>query len=369
MTSDHSQLRKLLEKVRKLLKRIWRAATTFSLTFLLSMNLVFIMALVCSLVAIFGIFGIRWNWIPADFWLNPSSWMIVAYVICIVIAISFVVSTRLLILKPIREMVDKMTQLASGDFSVRISGQRRIEPVEVREFAKAFNTAAEELSGTEILRKDFIHNFSHEFKTPIVSMNGFADLLLEENLPEEDRREYLTIIRDESRRLADLATNILTLSKIESQTILTEQTSFPLDEQIRQAILVTDRKWHNKKLGFSAELPEFQYYGNASLLSEVWINLLDNAAKFSPEEGDISVLLRTEESYVIISIVDHGPGMDLKTQAHIFDQFYQGDPSHAAEGNGLGLAMVQKIITLHHGEIIPDSAPGRGSCFTVRLPL
>lgn len=125
----------------------------------------------------------------------------------------------------------------------------------------------------------------------------------------------------------------------------------------------------NKKLGFSAELPEFQYYGNASLLSEVWINLLDNAAKFSPEEGDISVLLRTEESYVIISIVDHGPGMDLKTQAHIFDQFYQGDPSHASEGNGLGLAMVQKIITLHHGEIIPDSAPGRGSCFTVRLPL
>lgn len=369
MTSDHSQIHKILETDKKFLKRMWRAATTFSLTFFLSMNLVFIMALICSLVAILGILGVRWGWIPADFWLNPSSWMIVAYVICIVIAISFVISTRLLILKPIREMVDKMTQLASGDFSVRISSQRRIEPVEVRKFAKAFNTAAEELSSTEILRKDFIHNFSHEFKTPIVSMNGFADLLLEENLPEEDRREYLTIIRDESKRLANLATNILTLSKIESQTILTDQTFFPLDEQIRQAILVTDRKWHSKKLGFSAELPEYQYCGNSSLLSEVWINLLDNAAKFSPEKGGINISLRTEEHYVIVSVVDHGSGMSQKTQTYIFDQFYQGDSSHTVEGNGLGLAMVQKIINLHHGEILLDSAPGRGSCFTVKLPV
>ena len=225
------------------------------------------------------------------------------------------------------------------------------------------------LGGTEILRKDFINNFSHEFKTPIVSISGFADLLLEEQLPPEDQKEYLTIIRDESRRLADLATNILTLNRVESQTILTDKACFSLDEQLRQSVLVTQQKWRQKELDFDADLVPAEYTGSEGLLKEVWLNLLDNAAKFSPEGGTVAVNLRKEKSALMVSVTDQGEGMRADTQAHIFEQFYQGDTSHTTQGNGLGLAMVKKVLELHGGSIQVNSAPGQGSCFTVTLPI
>ncbi len=240
-------------------------------------------------------------------------------------------------------------------------------PREVKEFAQSFNKAAEELSGTEILRKDFINNFSHEFKTPIVSISGFADLLIEEDLSEAERKEFLMIIRDESRRLADLATNILTLNRIESQTILKDKEVFRIDEQIRQSVLVTQQKWKDRELDFQINLDEMEYNGNPLLLKEVWLNILDNAAKFSPEGGVIGVTLQRKEDRIMAAVTDQGPGMDEKTAAHIFEQFYQGDTSHKTQGNGLGLAMVRKIVNLHGGTIHVNTKPGNGSCFTVML--
>ena len=263
-----------------------------------------------------------------------------------------------------------MKKLANGDFTVRVDpAEHGYTSREMVEFEQSFNKAAEELGGTEILRKDFINNFSHEFKTPIVSISGFADLLLEEQLPPEDQKEYLTIIRDESRRLADLATNILTLNRVESQTILTDKACFSLDEQLRQSVLVTQQKWRQKELDFDADLVPAEYTGSEGLLKEVWLNLLDNAAKFSPEGGTVAVNLRKAKSALMVSVTDQGEGMRADTQAHIFEQFYQGDTSHTTQGNGLGLAMVKKVLELHGGSIQVNSAPGQGSCFTVTLPI
>ena len=354
---------------KKIISACKHITTTFSLTFLFTLNLFFIVALTCALVAIAGFWGIKWKWFPSHFWYRPQSWMIVAYTACIMIAVSVVIMIRLMILRPMHKMIAATKQLANGNFDAHMDIPPLLIPSELTEFANAFNTAAGELRGTELLRKDFIHNFSHEFKTPIVSMNGFADLLLNESLSEEDRREYLTIIRDESKRLADLSTNILTLSKLESKTILTEQEVYSLDEQIRQAILITDKKWQQKKLRFYAELSDCNFYGNRSLLSEVWINLLDNAAKFSQPDSEVSVVLRTESTKIIVSVLDHGSGIDAETQRHIFDEFYQGDSSHTCEGNGLGLTMVKKILDLHQAAITVDSAPDQGACFIVTLPV
>ena len=160
---------------------------------------------------------------------------------------------------------------------------------------KMVNKAAEELSGTELLRKDFVNNFSHEFKTPIVSISGFADLLLDEDVTPEEQREYLQIIRDESKRLAQLSGSVLLLNRIEAQTILTDCTDFSLDEQLRQCILVTRQKWREKPLQFEAELAPCTYHGSEALVKEIWLNLLDNAAKFSPENETISVTLHREQ--------------------------------------------------------------------------
>ncbi|MCR5230245.1 MAG: HAMP domain-containing histidine kinase [Solobacterium sp.] len=276
---------------------------------------------------------------------------------------------RKVFIKPIRRIMNSMNELAHGDFSVRIdTKQDKYVPIEIRQFSESFNKAAEELSGTEILRKDFVNNFSHEFKTPIVSINGFADLLLSADLPKEDEKEFLTIIRDESRRLTNLADTILLLNRIESQTILRDAVPFRIDEQIRQTVLVTQQKWKEKDLDFHLDLSEAEYCGNESLLKEVWVNILDNAAKFSPEGKPIQVTLQDQEDSITVSVTDQGPGIDENTKAHIFEQFYQGDTSHKTQGNGLGMAMVHKIVSLHEGRILIDSSPGNGSCFSVVLP-
>jgi signal transduction histidine kinase len=290
------------------------------------------------------------------------------YAVCIFIALSIVIMIRTVFIGPIRKIMAAMGRLAKGEFSVRIDMSNEAYcPREIREFAESFNKAAEELSGTEILRKDFINNFSHEFKTPIVSISGFADLLLDVDLPPEDQKEYLTIIRDESKRLAELSTNILTLNRIESQAILRDTENIRLGEQIRQSVLLTEQKWRDKNLDFEADIEDVDYLGNEALLKEVWLNILDNAAKFSPEGAVVSVTLHKKGGEIIAAVTDHGPGMDEKTKAHIFEQFYQGDTSHRSQGNGLGLAMVRKIVELHGGKVSVDSSPGNGSSFTVIL--
>lgn len=355
-----------------MLNKIRHGFFTFNLTFLLVLNLFVIIVAVLAITAALGWLGSCMGWLDWTRMLNPSAVMILIYIISIIIGISVVVTIQKVILQPVQGMVAAMQRLEQGDFSVRMSCTGWMRPLELRAYTQAFNAAAEELESTELLRKDFINNFSHEFKTPITSMGGFADLLLEDpDMPPEERQEYLSIIGSESRRLAALANNVLALSRVESQTILTDAVPFDLTEQLRQIVLMMEQKWKKSgvKICFEENPGEdILCTGNESLLKEVWVNLLDNACKFSAQGSTVELRLGEESRNLLVEVTDQGIGMDDKTRRRMFDQFYQGDTSHKTEGNGLGLAMVKKIVALHEGTVAVQTEPGVGSTFTVRLP-
>ena len=269
-------------------------------------------------------------------------------------------------LKPIRDLIEAINQLAEGNFKVRIHLDLTQEFVRLSE---SFNRMAQELENTELLRSDFINNFSHEFKTPIVSLRGFAKILKNGGLTREEQEEYLDIIINEANRLSQLSTNVLNLSKIEKLNILSGMEDFDLSEEIRQCILLLESKWQKKDLDLLIEMDEITYRGNKALLNQAWINLIDNAVKFSPEKGTVKVKLCTRESNVVFQVLDNGCGMEPDTVLHIFDRFYQGDTSHITEGNGIGLTVVEKIIHLHKGKIQVSSEAGIGTTFTVLLPV
>lgn len=266
--------------------------------------------------------------------------------------------------KPINTLIDGMNRLAEGKYNTRISlGYKQLG----QEMTRSFNTLAHELENTEMLRSDFINNFSHEFKTPIVSIRGFAKLLKKAELTEMQRMEYLDIIEEESERLAVMATNVLNLTKIENQNILTEQTSFNLSEQIRNSVLLLEKKWSKKNLGISLGFNEHMIVANEELLKEVWINLLDNAIKFSPEGEEISVQIQEKGEGYQISVANTGPVIVKEDRSRIMNKFYQADTSHASEGNGIGLAIVKKVVELHRGRITVESDERR-TVFLVELP-
>ena len=252
---------------------------TVNLTMLLVLNLFFIVTLNLTVATVLVVLEADHGFFIQDGSVSIGGALVILYASCILMAISLVVAIRLVLIKPIKNIIQAMNRLAAGDFTVRLQpAAHGYEPTEIRAFKAAFNKAAEELSGTELLRKDFVNNFSHEFKTPIVSISGFADLLLDEDVTPEEQREYLQIIRDESKRLAQLSGSVLLLNRIEAQTILTDCTDFSLDEQLRQCILVTRQKWRDKPLQFEAELAPCTYHGSEALVKEIWLNLLDNAA-------------------------------------------------------------------------------------------
>lgn len=271
-------------------------------------------------------------------------------------------------LKPVADLIDSMDQLASGDFQTRVNvgAVMRRYPSFVG-VAKSFNKMAEQLESTEMLRGDFINNFSHEFKTPIVSIAGFAKLLRRGNLLPEQQQEYLAIIEEESLRLSYMATNVLNMTKIENQTILSEVSDYNLSEQIRSCILLLENKWDRKNLDFSLSLQEHQIRANEELLKQVWINLLDNAIKFAPEGEMIEVALLEKGVNYCVSIRNPGSTIPVEQQEKIFNKFYQGDESHATEGNGIGLAIVKRVVELHNGTV-KVSSRNNITIFTVELP-
>ena len=269
-------------------------------------------------------------------------------------------------LNPINRLIGGTARVAKGDFSVRlpIEGSN-----EMQALMRSFNSMVRELGGIEMFRNDFINSFSHEFKTPIVSIRGFARQLLRDDLSENQRREYATIIADESQRLSNLARNILKLSSLEHQQIITDVSEFSLDEQLRTCILLLEKEWTGKHLQLEIDLESIRFRANADMLSQCWVNLLGNAIKFTPEYGTILVALQREGGEAVVTIRDSGIGMSSETMEHMFEKFFQGDTSHHIEGNGLGLAMVKRIIELSGGSIRAESKEGKGSRFTVRLPL
>lgn len=272
-------------------------------------------------------------------------------------------------LRPIRDLIDSMDRLASGDFSTRVQAGKlmRHYPAFVG-VAESFNTMAEHLESTEMLRSDFINNFSHEFKTPIVSIAGFAKLLRWGNLSQEQQQEYLAIIEEESLRLSYMATNVLNLTKVENQTILTDVADYNLSEQIRACILLLENKWSKKELDFSLRLEEeHRIRANEELLKQVWINLIDNAVKFSPTGGLVEVGIEETADGYRISVQNSGSHITPEQQKKIWNKFYQADESHAAEGNGVGLAIVKRIVELHSGSVGVSSGHD-STVFTVNLP-
>ncbi len=269
---------------------------------------------------------------------------------------------------PLNEMIHATERIAKGDFKVHIQ-ENFAETSDVGRLQRSFNHMATELDSIEMFRKDFINNFSHEFKTPIVSLRGFAHQLQAGGLSPEEEREYIRIIAAESDRLSNMATNILLLSKLENQAIVTDRTEFYLDEQIRTCLLLLEKQWSDGEIELNIELDEVKYCFNEDMLSHVWVNLLSNAFKFTPKGGTVSCTLRVNTQNVTVVISDTGAGMSEDVRLHIFEKFYQGDSSHAEAGNGIGLTIVSRILELCGGRIQVDSAPGNGSTFTVILPV
>lgn len=268
-------------------------------------------------------------------------------------------------LRPFREIMNALDRIADGDYTVRLQLKG---PEEFKTMSDKFNHMAKELDSVEMLRKDFVNHFSHEFKTPIVSIRGFAKALKWEELSTEERTEYLDIIISESERLSTLSANILYLSKLENQTILTDKKMLNVSEQLRRIIVLLDHKITEKNLELLFDSQEYYLPGNEEMLRQMWINLLDNAFKFSPEGGTVSILIREASGRIEFQITNEAPTLSDEALKHLFDQFYQSDPSHATPGNGLGLSIVKKILDLHSGTISVLSADNRCT-FEVTLPV
>ncbi len=269
-------------------------------------------------------------------------------------------------LSPMKELAKATERVAKGDFTVRLPSEYNGE---MGSLMKAFNSMVRDLGSIEMFRNDFINDFSHEFKTPIVSIRGFARQLQRDDITDEERKEYATIIANEAQRLANLSANILLLSKLENQQILTEKSDFRLDEQLRTCILVMEKEWTAKEMELDIDLDSVQINGNAEMLSQVWMNILGNAVKYTPRGGRIGVTLKRAEQTAVVKISDNGIGMDPLTKSHIFEKFYQGENSHHQQGNGLGLAMVKRVVELSSGKIQVESEKGVGTAFTVTLPI
>lgn len=271
-----------------------------------------------------------------------------------------------LIIRPIQNIGNAFEELSKGNFNVKVPENERI--TEIREMAKRFNAMTYDLSHIETLRSDFVANVSHEFKTPIAAVEGYATLLQNHALTPEKHDRYVEKILENSHRLTNLSGNILMLSKLENQETVLGKAEYRLDEQIRRAVLTLENKWSEKSIEFDMELPRVIYYGSESLLSQVWINILDNAVKHSPNGGIIGISIQQSDGYVSVTVTDCGDGMTEEVQKHIFEKFYQGDSSRQTEGNGLGLALVKRIVELCDGKIKAESSPGNGAKFIVSLP-
>ena len=269
-------------------------------------------------------------------------------------------------LSPLTRLSHAMRNVADGDFSIRLEHGSPIN--ELRDTYDNFNAMAKELASTEVLQTDFVSNVSHEFKTPINAIEGYAMLLQEDSQTSDRQAEYIEKILYSTKRLSGLVGSILLLSKIENQTIQTNKEIFRLDEQIRQAIVLLEPKWGAKEIDFDVDMEPVKFLGNGALLHHVWLNLIDNAIKFDPPGGMVKLRLKRLDHSISFMVQDSGPGIEDGKQTRIFDKFYQADSSHMDEGTGLGLALVKRIVDINRGTIHVQNMEGGGCRFTVILP-
>lgn len=290
---------------------------------------------------------------------NVFVFAIVALAISIVVGFALSFAYSAIMIKSTRPYLEALHKISEFDFSARINDSPVLAGFGL---AEEINAMAKQLQSVEMLRENFISDFSHEFKTPIVSISGFATLLKNPNLTVEEREEYLDVIIDESARLVQLSASVLTLAKLDSQTIVNE--TFLLDEQLRQSMLLFEHICEEKHIEIVADMEEITVVNEKKLLSQVWVNLLSNAVKFTPEGGRIEVFAQNVDGMVTVCIRDNGCGMSEETQKNMFNKFFQGDKSRATEGNGLGLSVVKKICELLNIKIDVQSALGVGTLFT-----
>ena len=276
---------------------------------------------------------------------------------------------KLTVDRPIRMIRRATRRMAEGDLSVRIDTSKfTVASDDFNHIAEDFNIMAEELSNTANLRTDFVANVSHELKTPLAVIRNFSKLLQSDAIPEEQRLEYAQGIDRATQRMTALITNILKMNKLENQQISPKVREYDLTEQVTECLLAFDDVLERKHIDLQCEMDDrILVKADPELLTLVWNNLLSNAVKFTPEGGSITVTVKPENENAVVSVRDTGCGISPETAKHIFDKFYQGDTSHATEGNGLGLALVKRVIDLTGGEISVSSTPGEGSAFTVKI--
>ena len=333
----------------------------------LMFTLVFLIMFFSNLICIIGMVILYFLGFFHDHAFRPYVVPALAMLASLIVGTGLSVIVGRKILKPANELIKAMQIVATGDFSVRVTEQKK--NTEMADLMSNFNTMVEELGGIEMFRQDFINNFSHEFKTPIVSIRGFAKQLLKDTLTEEQKKEYAGIIIAESERLTNMSSNILLLTKLENQQIINDRKEFYLDEQLRKCVLLLEKQWSKKWIEFNLQLDEFKYISNEEMLAHVWNNLILNAIKFSNEDSEIVIKCFVRNKEAIVEIQDQGIGINPDTMKHIFDKFYQGETSHIVEGNGLGLPLVKRIVDLCQGSITVRSEAGKGSTFIVQLPM
>lgn len=275
-------------------------------------------------------------------------------------------------MKMFRSMIDALREIAKGNFRVNVHIQHRHDSDDpFDQLARSINDAAAQLDAMEQMRQEFISNVSHEIQSPLTSINGFAHALLyNSSLSDGQRAHYLDIIETESIRLSKLSDNLLKLTSLESEHHPFEPRSYRVDRQLRKIILACEPQWSQKDLNLDVSLDEVSIIADEDLLSQVWVNLLHNSIKFTPDGGEIKVTLTRADKWVYVHVKDTGVGIATEAKEHIFERFYKADSSRnrSVGGSGLGLSIVKKIIDMHHGEIDVNSHLGEGTEFTVKLP-
>jgi len=268
-------------------------------------------------------------------------------------------------LTPIKQLNEATKKIASGDFDIELTTKRADE---IGELTNNFNLMVKELKMNENFQREFINNVSHEIKTPFSSIEGFAKLLKDKNLTDEEREEYTDIIIEESERVTNIASKMLKLSKLQNQNFISHKSVFCISEQIRRIIAILEPKWKEKNLEFNVSFKEEFFFGDEDLIFQVWMNVIENAIKFSKVDGHIDIKVYEEKDNIIVKIKDYGIGMSLEEKEKIFDRFYQIDRSHSQNGAGLGLSIVKRILELSDGKIFVESEKEKGSTFIVTLP-
>ncbi len=306
----------------------------------------------------------RWlsNFFGIDLNNSPFTYFFICSV-CVAAGLSVLINS--FFLKPIEKLSESMKKVSGGDFSIRLKENSKIK--EIGELNRSFNSMTDDLGATEVLQSDFVSNVSHEIKTPLNAIEGYATLLQDPDSTEEERKRYTEKILFNTRRLSELVGNVLIISKLESGAVDINKEPFRLDEQIRQSIMLLEPKWVEKDIEFDIELDEIVFNGDKNLLLHIWNNIIGNAIKFSPEGGLVAIKLESSADEIVFCVDDCGPGIGESAQKHIFDKFYQADSSHKQEGNGLGLSLVKRIVDMFEGTVTAENLPEAGCRFKVVL--